>query len=389
MSGLKAAPRAFMTHRPPLMAQRPKTVVGLDIDPVGITAAELGSAGRIAPDKTATLTLEPGIVRDGEILDVEALTHALKELYKLNKNLDRRVRVGLANQKIVVRTIEMPIIKDRKELAAAVRFQAADELPMPLDQAVLDWQPLETIETEAGVRQRVLLVAARRDMIDKVVAAVRGAGLRLEGIDLSAFGLIRALSVPGADSENANTEAVLYVAAGGLTNLAVARGMQCMFTRAAGGGVEAIAVDLAERRGLTLEHARGWLTYVGLDADITTLEGDAEIVAEARAALEAVENSVVLSPAGPPSPPTTMTSRTMIGADRQLNVSAGGATVEGAEPEVDRAGGERVQQVCHRQPPGAHPYCGTPFDSGRHRLVPPVHRWYRTMNGPLRPRETK
>ena len=286
MSGLKAAPRAFVTHRPPLMAQRPKTVVGLDIDPVGITAAELGSAGRIAPDKTATLTLEPGIVRDGEILDVEALTHALKELYKLNKNLDRRVRVGLANQKIVVRTIEMPIIKDRKELAAAVRFQAADELPMPLDQAVLDWQPLETIETEAGVRQRVLLVAARRDMIDKVVAAVRGAGLRLEGIDLSAFGLIRALSVPGADSENANTEAVLYVAAGGLTNLAVARGMQCMFTRAAGGGVEAIAVDLAERRGLTLEHARGWLTYVGLDADITTLEGDAEIVAEARAALE-------------------------------------------------------------------------------------------------------
>ena len=266
------------------MAQRSKTVVGLDIDPTGITAAQVGSGGRMSVDRCASLALEPGIVRDGEILDVDALSDALKALYRANKSLDRRVRVGLANQKIVVRTIEMPVIKDRKELAAAVRFQAADELPMPLDQAVLDWQPLEIFDGDGGKRQRILLVAARRDMIDKVVAAVRGAGLRLEGIDLGAFGMIRALATPGADGGDG--DAVLYVAAAGLTNLAVAQGTQCLFTRAAGGGVEAIAVDLAERRALTLEHARDWLTYVGLTSDITTLEGDAEIVADARRALE-------------------------------------------------------------------------------------------------------
>ena len=64
---------------------------------------------------------------------------------------------------------------------------------MPLDQAVLDWQPLERVETPDGTRQRVLLVAARKDMVDRVVAAVRGAGLRLDGIDLGAFAMIRAL----------------------------------------------------------------------------------------------------------------------------------------------------------------------------------------------------
>ena len=110
------------------MAQRSKTVVGLDIDPTGITAAQVGSGGRMSVDRCASMALEPGIVRDGEIVDVDALSDALKALYRANKNLDRRVRVGLANQKIVVRTIEMPLIKDRKELAAAVRFQAADEL---------------------------------------------------------------------------------------------------------------------------------------------------------------------------------------------------------------------------------------------------------------------
>ncbi len=268
------------------MAQRSKTVVGLDIDPTGIIAAQTSSSGRMSVERCASIALDPGIVRDGEILDVDALSDALKALYRANKNLDRRVRVGLANQKIVVRTIEMPLIKDRKELAAAVRFQAADELPMPLDQAVLDWQPLEILEGDGAKRQRILLVAARRDMIDRVVSAVRGAGLRLEGIDLGAFGMIRALATPGADGGDDDPSAVLYVAAGGLTNLAVARGTQCLFTRAAGGGVEAIAIDLAERRALTLEHARDWLTYVGLTSDITTLEGDAEIVSEARRALE-------------------------------------------------------------------------------------------------------
>ena len=74
-----------------------------------------------------------------------------------------------------------------------MRFQAQDQIPMPLDQAVLDFQPLGIVETAEGPRQRVVLVAARRDMVERVLAAVRAAGLRPEGIDLSAFAMIRAL----------------------------------------------------------------------------------------------------------------------------------------------------------------------------------------------------
>ena len=66
-------------------------------------------------------------------------------LYRENKGLDKRVRVGVANQKIVVRVIELPYLEDAKELAAAVRFQAQDQLPMPLEHAVLDYQPLDVV----------------------------------------------------------------------------------------------------------------------------------------------------------------------------------------------------------------------------------------------------
>jgi type IV pilus assembly protein PilM len=264
------------------MAQRKKPLVGLDIDPVGIHATQVStSGGRIAVERAAVATLEPGVVRDGEIQDVEALTAALKALYRDNKGLDRRVRVGVANQKVAVRTVDLPVIENRKELDAAVRFQAQDVIPMPLDQAVLDWQPVERVETPDGPRQRVLLVAARRDMVERVVAAVRGAGLRLDGIDLGALAMIRALRDEGAVEDTA-----LYASVSGMTNLAVARGELPLFARASGGGIEALAIELAERRTLTLEHARGWLQHVGLTTPLDSIEGDEQIVADARRILE-------------------------------------------------------------------------------------------------------
>jgi type IV pilus assembly protein PilM len=270
------------------MAKRKKPLVGLEIDPVGIHAAQVSTlAGRIVVDRAAFAALEPGVVRDGEIQDVEALTAALKALYRDNRGLDRRVRVrvGVANQKLAVRTVDLPVIESRKELDAAVRFQAQDVIPMPLEQAVLDWQPVERVETPDGPRQRVLLVAARRDMVERVVAAVRGAGLRLDGIDLGAFAMIRALrGEAGGGVESEDT--ALYASVSGMTNLAVARGDLPLFARASGGGIEALAVELAERRTLTLEHARGWLQHVGLTAPVETVEGDEQIVTDARRILE-------------------------------------------------------------------------------------------------------
>ncbi len=180
-------------HRPPLMAQRQKPIVGLDIDPAGIAVARVSVNDGLKLEQAFTASLEPGIVRDGEVVDVPALSEVLKSVWSDHKGLDRRVRIGVANQKVVVRTIELPIGAEGKELDAAVRFQAQDALPMPLDQAVLDWQTLAVTETENGPRQRVLIAAARRDMIEPVVAAARGAGLRVEGIDLAAFAMIRAL----------------------------------------------------------------------------------------------------------------------------------------------------------------------------------------------------
>jgi type IV pilus assembly protein PilM len=134
------------------MAKRTKTLVGLDIDATGIAAASVVVNGRVRVERAAFAPLESGIIRDGEVADVDGLADALRTLYRENKGLDKRVRVGLANQKIVVRVIDLPYLEDAKELEAAVRFQAQDQLPMPLEHAVLDHQRLAVIDDVTGRR---------------------------------------------------------------------------------------------------------------------------------------------------------------------------------------------------------------------------------------------
>ncbi len=250
-------------------------IVGLDIQPGYVAAVQAHVNGGIVVERAAGAPLPPDAVREGEVLDERMLGEALQELFR-DGRLGKRVRIGLANQRTVLRTLELPPVTDRKELAAAVRFQAEDQVPMPLAGAVLDFHSLGIHDTPAGPRQRVIVVAAQREMVERLLRAVRHAGLRPEGVDLSAFALIRSLYRPGAsqaaapaaDGESAEngerSERVLYLNVGGLTNMAIAEGTLCRFTRVVGGGLEAMASEIAERRGIPLVEARALLAAFDL-----------------------------------------------------------------------------------------------------------------------------
>jgi type IV pilus assembly protein PilM len=268
-------------------------VVGLEFEAGGIVAAEVDGAGLTA---TALQPLAPGAFHEGEVLDADHLVEALKELFSRNK-LSKRVRVGIGNQRVVVRTLRLPAIEDPKEMEAAVRFQAQEQMPMPLDQAVLEHQVVGGVPAEEGSTPQVdvVVVAARRDMVHLFVDAVRRAGLEPAGIDLAAFGMIRALAgtgeASGVNGDEGGTlarpdDAVLYCSLGDIMNLAVARGRSCLFTRVSMVGLETIAGRLGAEIGLAPEHATQWLGYVGLGRPLEEIEGDPATVAAARRALE-------------------------------------------------------------------------------------------------------
>src|SRR5205814_2039789 len=85
----------------------------------------------------------------------------------------------------------------------------------------------EPVRTGGAGRPRIVVVAARESMVARVVEAVRGAGLRPEGIDLNAFALVRTLALPADSAESAR----VYCHLAGVTNLAIAIGPICLFTR--------------------------------------------------------------------------------------------------------------------------------------------------------------
>lgn len=270
------------------------SVVGLDIEAGSIAATEVAVNGSAQITASAIGALDPGAFHEGEVLDPDRLAAALKSLFAEHK-LGKRVRLGVANQRVVVRTVRLPAIEDPKEMEAAVRFQAQEQIPMPLDQAVLEHQIVGGVAAEeSGAPQvDVVVVAARRDMVASFIEPMRRAGLEPVGVDLSAFAMIRALAgetpaggEPAGEDGEHPTGATLYCSLGDVTNLAVARGGACLFTRVSHTGLEGISARLASARGLAPEHTAQWLSHVGLEVPIEQIEGDPETVAEARRSLE-------------------------------------------------------------------------------------------------------
>jgi type IV pilus assembly protein PilM len=198
--------------------------VGLDIDG-RFLAAVRAESGRVA--SAASADLPDGLVTDGEVADPSGLAGALRR-FVADAGLPRNVRLGVANQHIVVRQVELPQIGGGAEREAAVRFQAAEAIAMPLDEAILDHQVIGDDPSEEGAsRQQVVVVAARRSMVEGLVKAVKGAGLRPEGVDLDAFALVRML----ADGPGGEDTARVFCHLAGVTNLAIAVGDSCSFTR--------------------------------------------------------------------------------------------------------------------------------------------------------------
>ena len=316
-----------------LLKPKTRSIVGLDIEPGFVAAAEFSTGGAPRLVKAATAGIGPGLFHEGEVVDVEGLSEKLRAFFREHE-LPKRVRLGVASQKIAVRVIELPAIDNEQELEAAVRFQAQEELPMPLEQAVLAHRVLERITDGEHPHMRVLVVGARRDSVNHLLAGARRAGLHPALVDLSAVAMIRALHVPrrnGAATESMDaplsgehaalvdptgdanaletayenghalgTEpngagvaqagvgslATVYCYIGGLTNLAIAVGTNCVFNRVLHNGIESMAATLAERKGLTLDHSREWLRYVGLERDLQNIEGEQAIITEARETLE-------------------------------------------------------------------------------------------------------
>ena len=201
----------------------------------------------------ARVPLEPGVVVGGEVRNVPALATALDRFFTENKLPRRGIRLGIATNRIGVRTLDIDGIDDERQLANAVRFRAHEALSIPLDQAVLDYRVVsETVDESGAVSRRVVLAAAYREPIDHYVEACRAAKLELSGIDVEAFALLRAVAPRRDDVDDAPAAAFVVVSIGhDRSTLAISDGATCEFMRVLDWGGAKLEAAIARELGLT------------------------------------------------------------------------------------------------------------------------------------------
>jgi type IV pilus assembly protein PilM len=244
-----------------------RTLIGLDIGSTGVRAAELVPGRRRASLKRfAAVPLGPDVVRAGMVVDGDALTSALRELWSVGKFGSKDVRLAVANSGVMVRQMVLDWMPPN-DFRQALRYQVQDALPMPVDDANLDYHLLEELEVaeDGGDPRRmlrVMLVAAAREVVDPFVEAVRRAGLRPAGVDLLPFALVRARTPGGLWS--GETEAVVDIGADVVTVVVHAGGVPRYVRIIPGLGGASITQAVQETYQWGWEDAERTKVYVGL-----------------------------------------------------------------------------------------------------------------------------
>ncbi len=168
--------------------------IALDIGGSSLLAVEVGGAGgRLKLRGCWEWPLSEGLVVDGEIVDADLFARELRAFASENKLRNRVVLASVSNQKVIVRNVDMPDMTE-DELRGAIEFQAQDYIPIPVEEAVMDFQIVgKSTGADGATRQEVLLVAAQSSMINTLHGAIKQAGLKVAGIDVSSMALVRAL----------------------------------------------------------------------------------------------------------------------------------------------------------------------------------------------------
>ncbi len=254
--------------------------VGLDIGATGVRAVAL-DVGKQPPviRRIGQVDIDRGAVVAGEIVDPHAVTDAVSRLWKQAKLPKRRVVLGLANQRVIVRQVDVPRMSEL-ELVEALPFQVQEYIPIPVEETFLDFVPIEEFTTPDGEPMlSILVVAAQREMVDTLMSAVTAAGVIPVAIDLQSFGLIRALFYGDFDLDTVT--AVVDIGSG-VSQVVLVRAGEPRFVRLLQMGGEDFTSSLVEGLDLTWDEAEELKRQVGVTpvGGVVAAAGDPSIPVE-------------------------------------------------------------------------------------------------------------
>jgi len=160
-----------------------KSVITLNIETSNVKGLVLNGK---TVEWWGSIPLEPGVVRDGTVLEQSALTEAINSLFKAQKGKRDKVIAGIAGLHFTFRILNIPKGK-ASELVPNIRRAAENEMPLALEELYLTWQLLSV----KGNRQDVFVVGVPKEPIDLLIVALEKARVKPYVLDLRALALSR------------------------------------------------------------------------------------------------------------------------------------------------------------------------------------------------------
>ena len=179
-----------------------KLTIGLDIGSHAIKACQLTPSGDgYKLTSLGSAKLPPNSVEDGVLQEPEAVGKVVSSLIKNLKLKGNKVAICISGYSVIVKKINLMTMKDR-ELAAHIQTEAEQYIPFDIDEVFIDYQDLKT-NTEEDDRTDVILVAAKKDVVNGYLEMLTGAGLETVIVDVDAFALENAYDANfGGEDEN-------------------------------------------------------------------------------------------------------------------------------------------------------------------------------------------
>jgi type IV pilus assembly protein PilM len=261
-----------------------QTRLGLDIGSHSVKLVELlqnennvrlVSAGAIAtPPKSLSSTLSA---------DQTALSDIIKQLVKQTGARTRNVVISLPESQVFTRVIEVPQLSER-ELASAIRWEAEQYVPLPLDQVNIDFTVLRDSKMTGTPKMEVLLVASPKTLVEKYSGILEHAELNPVAAETEIIAISRALVRTAVNVRN-----VMIVSLGAqTTDLAIVRSGTLAFTRSISAGGEALSRALIQGLDFNQVQAEQFKQTYGLEKD--KLEG--KIVEAIRPIMDTIASEI-------------------------------------------------------------------------------------------------
>jgi len=232
---------------------RENQLVGLDIGESCIKLAEIQDTakGRILT-RFFQIPLAKGVIVDGTVAEPEALTATIKELHKKSGCKRKYIATSISGTTVIVKKVTFSQM-DEEELRGLIRDEGGKYLPFDnMDTVYYDLQVLGE-NPYSPSQMDVLLVAAKKEIIDGYTEAIQEAGLIPAIMDVDSFAL-ETMYEENYDFEE-NDVAVLVNIGASMTNLSVVKGGMSIFTRDFNIGGNVVTESIAARLGLSIEEA--------------------------------------------------------------------------------------------------------------------------------------